>query len=69
MMEEDVPVREPSRFLKTEEVVYVFTDASVRGLGSMMERADEKEICIRIGVWSTKEEEGDSQIGESSPMW
>ena len=43
MIEEDAPVRESSRFLKTVEVFYVFADASERILGSGMERSFHKD--------------------------
>ena len=57
MMEEETSEREPSRFIKTAEVICGFTDDSGRDLGSMTQKSNGREVHVRIGACNSKEEE------------
>ena len=57
MMEENTTTKVPSRIIRTEEVTHGFADASGRGLGSMMQRATDGNMHVRIGALATIEDE------------
>ena len=60
MAEEDAPDNVPSRCIKTGEVVCGFSDDSIRSLGSIMQQTRRNKLHVRIGTWSTEEEEEES---------
>ena len=60
MMEEIIPTKVPSRFIRTTEVMHGFADASGRGLGIIKQKANDGSVRVRIGAWAAIEEEEDS---------
>ena len=57
LMEGKDPAKVTARCERNVEVIYGFGDASVRGLGSTTKTGKDGKTNIRIGVWSTNEEE------------
>ena len=64
--EESMSTKVPSRFIRKVEVTCGFANASGRGLGSTMKRANDGIMCARIGACAAIEEEESSNRGEFS---
>ena len=60
-MEDNTPDRVPYTCIKTGEVVHGFSNASGRGLESVMNQAGSNKLHVRIRIWAMEEEEEESQ--------